>query len=626
MRFAAPAAFFLLVLVPAVLAGLHLLERLRASRMARAGDPGLIASMAGDGRGRSMRFVQAILLAASVGFVAIALARPQFGSRTELRRTRGMDVVVALDLSRSMLARDVVPSRLERAKIEIGELLGELRGDRVGLVGFTSGALPLSPLTVDHAAVALQLRAAHPRDMPRGGTAIGRAIKGAQELLERARGRSADKAIVVVTDGEEHEGDPEAAAREAFEAGIEVHIVGVGSRTGEPIPNVDENGRVTGYLKDAEGRTVVSRLGEAMLSDLAQAGGGLVALPGPAGGLDLSEVRMHLLSKKRAELEDRVVRIYQERFQWPLGAAFLLLLLATVLRRSRANGRSIPSVGAAVIVLALPRVAQTQPLSTEDPDARAGRTALEEGRGDDAQSSFEAARARLGDRPELLYDLGLAAIARGELGEAESLLRRAADNSPDRTLNALSTFALGNIYRRLRKYDEAIEAYQRALLEDPRVAGARRNLEITRRMKAIQAAQPPSEDGESGDKPPPHDQDGGTSPDGGSPDSGASDLADGGTPPAGSDGGRGTPDAGMSPDQAGDGGHGGPDSGSTHENQPSQAADAGISPPAEVQPEEPSGDAQDAEQLLEALQEQERALQRKRQLKRFGDRKVKKDW
>lgn len=625
MRFANPAAFLLLLLVPGVLLGLHVLETLRARRIARAGDPGLIAGMVGSPDGRSVRLIQAILLAVAVGLAVVALARPQFGSRTELRKTRGMDLVIALDLSRSMLARDVVPSRLDRAKIEIGDLMRALRGDRVGLVGFTSGALPLSPLTVDHAAVALQLQAAQPRDMPRGGTSIGRAIETARALLARARRRAADQAIVVVTDGEEHEGEPETAARKAAEAGIEVHIVGVGSRTGEPIPQVDENGRMTGYLKDADGRTVVSRLNETMLTALAKAGGGLIALPGPSGGLDLSEVRAHLLTRKRAELEDRVVRIYRERFQWPLGAAFGLLLLATVLRPSRRVRPSPggPAKAAGLLIAIVSSPAFAQPLSTEDPDARAGRSALAEGRGDDAQAAFEAARARLGDRPELLYDLGLAAAARGELGEAEPLLRRAMDSSKDRTLAAESAFALGNTYRKLRKFDEAIEAYQRALVEDPRVAGARRNLELTRRMKAIRAAQPPSEDGDPDREPPPDERDGGR--DDGGTDGGPPAPADAGPSPAEADGGTQENPAGS--EDPGDGGNDPPDAGSTGAHQPDQGADAGVSPPPALPPDESApGDAQEAEQLLEALQEQERALQRTRALKRFGDRKVTKDW
>ena len=359
MRFAEPVALIALVLVPLALLAWWLDERARRRRISRAGDPALVARLtqAGADGGATLRIARAIVLALALALVALALARPQFGLRTELRKARGMDVVIALDLSRSMLARDVVPSRLERARIELSDLVDRLGGDRVGLVGFTSVALPLAPLTIDHAAVKLQLRAATPDDLPRGGTSIADAVQAGLRMLESAPDSGGAKAIVVVTDGEEHEGDPQAAAKKAKEAGVEVHVVGVGSRTGEPIPLVDASGKTTGYLKDRRGQTVISRLNEDMLKKIAAAGSGLVAVPGAQGGLDLSPVRNHLSSQKKAELSDRVVRIYEERYRWFLVPAFVLLLLATLLRPSRRPARVV--LGGLLLAL-VPRVSSAQ--------------------------------------------------------------------------------------------------------------------------------------------------------------------------------------------------------------------------------------------------------------------------
>jgi Ca-activated chloride channel family protein len=238
MRFAEPLGFLWALLAPLVIVMESWLDRRRLLALSGAGDLHLLNEMSslGPDRGRRARKTEAWLIAIAFVLLGAALARPQFGSRTELSRARGMDVVIALDLSRSMLAKDVAPSRLERAKIELEAFAKELKGDRVGLVGFTSVALPLCPLTVDKSALAVQLRSASPEALPRGGTAIADAIRVSKEMLDRSPYRESGKAIVVVTDGEEHEGDPEAAAKEAKEAGVDVHVVGVGSAAGDPIP------------------------------------------------------------------------------------------------------------------------------------------------------------------------------------------------------------------------------------------------------------------------------------------------------------------------------------------------------------------------------------------------------
>lgn len=650
MKFAEPWALLALLLVPAVLLGWWLDERRRRAKIARAGDPALFERLldAGRGGGAGLRLARAILLSLALALVSVALARPQFGLRTELRKARGMDVVIALDLSRSMLARDVVPSRLERARIELSDLLDRLEGDRVGLVGFTSIALPLSPLTIDHAAVKLQLRSAEPDDMPRGGTSIADAVQAGLRMLEAAPESGGAKAIVVVTDGEEHEGDPEAAAQEAAEQGVEVHVVGVGSRTGEPIPLTDASGKVTGYLKDRRGQTVVTRLGESMLKKIAAAGSGLVALPGEQGGLDLGPVRRHLGAQKKAELTDRVVRIYEERYRWFLLPAAILLLLATLLRPSRRVTRMITS---GLMLLALPATGLAQALESEDPDAAAARRALTDGKAEEAAKAYQKAIDRLGERPELLYDLGLAEAARGELDAAISRFRQAQGLAEDPNLRGKAAYAMGNAYRALKKYDEAMTAYREALVEDPGLTGARRNLELTRAMKAVAAAQPkpPNEDGDKSDEneDPPPEQDGGVSDgggDGGPPDAGPQDGGDGdgggqsegqdaGTDQDGGgdgdeDGGGGSDGGSSGPPDAGAGGE--DDGGASSGGEDGGAGDAQAAQPnADNEPED--GDDEDlekqqVEQLLDALQEQEKALERERLKQKYKGKNVEKDW
>ncbi len=631
MRFADPLAFFGLLLVPLVLLAYLWHERLRVRRLERVGDVKqlLSLSLSGKNAGQRARLMQAILLAFAAGCTALALTRPQFGMRTEVRKGRGMDVVLAMDLSRSMFARDVVPSRLERAKIELQDLIGRLAGDRLGLVGFTSVALPLCPLTVDHSALKLQLQAAVPGDLPRGGTAIGDAIQAGQRMLEASGIEGSAKAIIIVTDGEEHEGKPMEAAQKAKEAGIEVHMIGVGSRTGEPIP-IKEKGKLAGYLKDSRGQTVVSRLNENMLREIATAGGGLVALPGQGGGLNLSNVRDHLATQKKAELQDRMVRIYEERYQWALVPAFLALLLATLIRPTR-RARFLVKGAALMALLSFATPVQAAPFEKEDPDVQAGNTALKAGRGEEAVKAYDQAKQRLGDDPRLLFNRALAESARGERDRAISDLQAALESSSDPQLRGRAAYALGNTYRQLKRYDEALKAYRRALLEDPKQTGARRNLEITRSLKRIQEAQPkkPNENSDDKDKNDKGDKNDKNKdqPDAGTGDSGPQDGSqDSGT-------GDGSADAGVgndgSSDNQGDGGGGQDGSGA---EDPQSGPDAGAqeagAQPQQSEAEQAKEDPnkQDVKQLLDALQEQEKALKRKRLLRKYRGRKVKKDW
>ena len=625
MRFEEPWAFLALLLVPAFGFAHWWMAQHRARRLATAGDPKLLEEMALiSERASLIRTAQIVLTGLALAFVVIALARPQFGLKVDKRRARGMDVVIALDLSRSMLAQDVVPSRLARARIELSDLVDQLGGDRVGLLGFTSLPLPLCPLTVDRAALKLQLKAASPDDLPRGGTAIGLAIEEGLKMLKNARATGASQAIVVVTDGEEHEGDPESAAKKAAEAGVQVHVVGVGSRTGEPIPILDDKGRSKGYLKDRSRKTVVSRLNESMLRKIAEAGTGLVALPGAQGGIDLNPVRRHLGTLRRADLEDRVVRVYEERYQWFLVPAFILLVLASVLRPSKPRRRLVVSGLAALWLLAASPAQAAGPLESEDPDVVAGNAALAEGKAEEARQAYERARSRLGDRPEILFNQALADVARGELDQAITGFKTAGSSATDPALRGQAAFALGNTLRQLKKYDEALEAYKQALVAAPGLSGARRNYEITQRMKAIQDAQPKNED-PNGE--PDENQD---SPDGGPSDGGPSDGGsqgqggDGGPPDAGTpgdggsdnaDGGGANTNDGGGPPPAGDGGTDTPDA-------------SGAPPPKPSEPEEPEEevDRQQAEAILDALQDQEEALKRERLLKRFKGKAVEKDW
>ncbi len=336
-RLAEPAALWLLaaVLALAVL-GVVQLSRRRALLTRTAGPQARrVAPRAGTARpaGRLGASLTGLAL------LALALSRPQCGTRTELARRLGVDLVVALDVSRSMQARDVKPDRLGRAKLELGSLLDRLAGDRVGVVVFAGQAFVQCPLTTDYAAARLLLRAVSPRSVPQQGTDLGNGLLAAREVLEgsgAAAGRT--KVVLLVSDGEDLEGGAREAAARLGEAGIRIYALAMGTPAGEPIPLTDEAGAVTGYKKDGTGEPVVTRLDLATLRAVVEKGGGELYQPGTSGqGLDAFRAALDELAK--SELTSRLTVQYEDRYALAAFPGFLLLLGALLLGEGRAPPR-----------------------------------------------------------------------------------------------------------------------------------------------------------------------------------------------------------------------------------------------------------------------------------------------
>lgn len=337
-----PSLRFLLVgvaLLPLLIAGRWMLRARATSRFGRRSTlEGLIVGIAAP-----WRATRGLLVVMALALVTVALAGPQFGSRTRMLRKSGLDIVVALDFSKSMLARDVHPSRIARAKAELLRLFEDLGGDRVGMVAFAGETMEF-PLTTDYAAVELFLRDLGPYDMPVGGTAIGRALVASQRLLERSRPRRSEEeeesdaqprsqVVILLTDGEDHEGDPAEAAQGLAEAGIKLFTVGIGSRSGEPIPTYASDGTWTGYLRDDEGEVVHTALGEegeTTLRELAEATDGTF-IRAQEGSVGIEAIREHLQTLHRSEDDARQITVHEDRFALVLLPAFLLLLLEGLL-------------------------------------------------------------------------------------------------------------------------------------------------------------------------------------------------------------------------------------------------------------------------------------------------------
>ncbi len=262
-----------------------------------------------------------------------ALAQPQCGSRTELTQRRGIDLVVALDASKSMLARDVQPSRLERAKLELNTLLDELKGDRVGIVVFAGDAFIQCPLTADYSAAKMFLRAVDPEQMPQGGTNIGSALLLSRQVLESADRGSKEKVVVLISDGEDLSGEVQAGIDGLKDAGVRVLSIGIGSDQGEPIPLFNKKGEMSGYQKDASGNPVLTRLDREGLTRVAEATGGEFFYQ--PRSVAVGQVVEVIDRMQKSELESRLTVRYAEGYQLfaALGLAALVAGIFTPTRR-----------------------------------------------------------------------------------------------------------------------------------------------------------------------------------------------------------------------------------------------------------------------------------------------------
>ena len=270
MSFGAPQFLYALVALPLLMVFVRWALSRRASALRRIGDRDLVASL--SMANRTLRLTRFALWFFGTALIIIALARPQWGSEVEIVEQSGVQVMVALDVSRSMLSRDMAPTRLDRAKMEISDLMSRLNGDAVGIVLFSGASFIQFPLTSDYDTARTYLGHAGPDAITRQGTAIGEAIGTAAAGFSDQR--LSQKIIVIMTDGENHEGDPVAAARLAAEDMIAIYAVGFGSPEGRPVPVYDEQGSVIEYRQDAQGREIVSRLDEGALQRITEAGGG----------------------------------------------------------------------------------------------------------------------------------------------------------------------------------------------------------------------------------------------------------------------------------------------------------------------------------------------------------------
>jgi Ca-activated chloride channel family protein len=411
-----------------------------------------------------------VVAATALSFVA--LAQPQYGRGTRLIPATNLDVVIVLDFSKSMYARDVAPSRTSRAKAEVARLIKNLAGARFGAVAFAGEPMGF-PVTSDGAAIAQFFRQLEPNDMPVGGTAIARALERARELLASdPKSHDHSRVILLVTDGEDLEGDPVNVARSAGEEGTVIDVVQIGGRTPERIPEIGADGKLLGYRKDDDGTPLTTSLsaeGESQLEQIAKAAGGKI-VRSERGTTGIDTIAQDLKRKMTEELAERVETVYADVYVYPLGAAVALLLaevfLGDVARKRKKvtvtqdAGKKPGSPGAAtkaaatltlLLIAAAMLAAETgcgvnpsRPFERQAPEVKEAIVALDAGNAKGAEVLLESYLAtgscadggfgipdKVREKPNASFDLGLALFQLGEqFGRRFGEEDRATDGGP----------------------------------------------------------------------------------------------------------------------------------------------------------------------------------------------------
>jgi Ca-activated chloride channel homolog len=323
IRFAHPEFVPFLAVLPLLVAAFWLIVRARKKALQRFGEEGIISRLA-ESASKRKRMLKFSILSVALAFLLIGLANPQIGTRLQEVKQEGIDIFVALDVSLSMKAEDIKPNRLEKAKLEIRNLIDRLGGDRIGLVVFAGEAYTQFPLTTDYSAANLFLDAVDVDVVPVPGTAISSAIKRAMESFDFKDPTT--KVLVIVTDGENTEGDAFDAATDAAKKGVLLYTIGMGSPAGTPIPIYNAAGQQTDFKRDKDGNIVVTKLDEASLEKIASIGNGKY-FRGTNAQDELNEIYKNINTLKKHEFGVKQFTDYEDRFQFFVGAGIFLLVL-----------------------------------------------------------------------------------------------------------------------------------------------------------------------------------------------------------------------------------------------------------------------------------------------------------
>jgi Ca-activated chloride channel family protein len=491
MIFGNPHALWLLLLVPA-LALFYVWAFKSKNRLIEQFVSATLRERLMSGVSIGRQRAKALLLIVAVGLLVLTILRPKYGFKWEEVERRGVDIIIALDVSRSMMAQDVSPNRLERAKREIFDLLEMTRGDRIGLVAFAGTSFLHCPLTLDYGAVKMFLDELDPAMIPVPGTAISEAIEKATDSFDPKDPKS--RVVILITDGEDHMGNPLDAAKKAAQKGVKIYAIGIGKDGGAPIPD----GEHGGFKKDSRGELIMTKLDEDTLQRVALETGGSY-VHAVTGGLDLERIYQDIRKNvEDKELKSGMRKRYEERYQWPLVLVLILLFFEAVLSERRRDGRRLQGWRSFVKLMMVCTVAGG--LMAHDSMAfewkskgQKGLDAYHKGDYAGALQNFLDAQIENPDDLNLRYNLASSYYKAGDYKNARTLFEDIAQRG-DQKLAQKAYYNLGNTAYREGKLDEAVAFYEKALQMDSHDEDAKANLafvrdEIKRRLEEMKKRQ-----------------------------------------------------------------------------------------------------------------------------------------
>ncbi len=492
-RFEDPIYLYLLAVIPLLIAIRMLMVMQQKRRLRSFGDAELVKQLMPD-VSRWRPLVKFALLLAALALLIVVLARPQLGTKISHEKRTGIETIIALDISNSMLAEDVAPDRLSRSKMMVENLVDHFSDDKIGLIVFAGDAFVQLPITSDYVSAKMFLSSISTDMIETQGTDIAAAINMASHSFTQQEG--VGKAIIVITDGEDHEGGALEAAKDAKEKGMRVYVLGVGSPRGAPIP-MDGNGN---YLKDNAGQTVMSALNEDMCRQVAAAGGGAyIHVENNSNAQEQLDAELEKLAKK--EIASTIYSDYDEQFQAVALLALLLLIIEAcvlevhnpLLKNISLFRRKEKNVAQLVLLLLMIAVAANWSAPANAQNARQlvrkGNKQFRQGNYTDAEVDYRKAQERDSKNPQAAYNLGNALLAQQKDSVAIQQLETAAKLETNPKRRAMAYHNIGVICQNHKMFGEAIEAYKEALRNNPDDDTTRYNLELCKRQQKQQQSQ-----------------------------------------------------------------------------------------------------------------------------------------
>lgn len=480
-RFEDPIYLYLLAAVPLLFLIRWLMVRQQKKRLCKFGDLELVRQLMPD-VSRWRPAVKFWLLLGALTLLIVMLARPQMGTKISHEKRTGIETIICMDISNSMLAEDVAPSRLDRAKMMVENLVDHFHNDKIGLIVFAGDAFVQLPITSDYVSAKMFLSSISPSMIATQGTDIAAAVSMASHSFTQQEG--VGRAIIVITDGEDHEGRALEAAADAKDNGMRTYVLGIGSPSGAPIPTGDGD-----YLKDNTGQTVMTGLNEDMCRQLADAGGGAyIHVENNSNAQEQLDHELDKLAKK--EISSTIYSEYDEQFQ-AVGILALLLLIIEIcileiknpLLKNISLFRRTKGVAATVILLLMAVGAQAQ---TDRQLIRQGNKQFRLGNAAEAEVSYRKAVEKNQRNPQANYNLGNALMQQRKDSLATAQLEKAAKLETNPLRRALAYHNIGVICQQHQMFSEAIEAYKEALRNNPTDDETRYNLELCKRQQKQQ--------------------------------------------------------------------------------------------------------------------------------------------